>query len=104
MIVHDDETLDQALQMIESLGTVRYSDHYAYVVVTTPGSLEKLCRSALERGDIAIVVPREQEHEMEEHAKVLLRVQKVRTEEEKRKIKEWVREHPKQVEKFKTKL
>jgi len=104
MIVHDESTLDEALQMLESQGPVCYSDQYALVTVTTPETLEMLCRRAFDRNDIAIVAPRGKEHEMEVHSRVLPRIRKERAEEEKRRIKEWVREHPDEVAKFERKM
>ena len=104
MIVHDEETLEEALQMVGTEGSVRYSDQYAFVIVTAPETLEMLCRRAFDHNDIAIVVPRGQEHEMEVHSTELPKVRRWRAEEEKRKIKEWVREHPEQVEKFERRL
>ena len=104
MIVHDESTLDEALQMLESQGPVCYSDQYAFVIVTTPETLEMLCRRAFDRNDIVIVAPRGQEQEMEHHATELPRIRKRRAEEEKRKIKVWVREHPGEVAKFERKM
>jgi len=95
MIVHDDETLEEALQMLASSPEgVRYSDQYAYVIVTTPETLELQCRRALGRNDIAVVVPRGQEREMEVHARELPRVKEKRAREEKKRFKEWMKEHP----------
>ena len=95
MVVKDESTLEEALQMLESSSEgVRYSDAYSYIVITTPETLELQCRRALARNSIAIVVPRGREHEMESHAQELPRVRKQRAEEEKGKIKGWVKEHP----------
>jgi len=95
MIVHNDETLEEALQMLASSSEgVRYSDQYAYIIITTPETLELQCRRALVRDDIAVVVPRGQERGMEDHARELPRVKERRAREEKRKFKEWMREHP----------
>ena len=104
MIVHNEETLNQALQMLESQGSVRYSDEFAYVIITTPGTLEMQCRRAFERNSIAIVVPLGQERIMEAHSEVLKAVRKRRVEEEKKRMQKWVREHPEEVEKYKGKL
>ena len=101
MIVHNEETLVEALQMIESQGAVRYSDEYAYIIITTPETLELQCRRALARNSIAIVVPRGHESEMEDHTTNLRVIKKRRAMEEKKMIKEWVREHPEVVAKFK---
>ena len=94
MIVKDEESIEQALQMLAAEGTVRYSDQYSYIIITTPETLEYQCQRALARDDIAIVVPRGRESEMEDHTQALTRVKKQRAEEEKKKIREWVKEHP----------
>jgi len=95
MIVHDVESIEQALQMLAaSPEGVRYSDQYSYIIITTPETLEYQCLSALARDDIAIVVSRGHESEMEGHTAALTRIKRQRVREEKRKIKEWIREHP----------
>ena len=92
MIVNDEETIEEALQMIQAEGQVRYSDKYVYVIITTPETLEYQCRKALERGDIAIVHPLGTEGE--NCTQALAKVKKQRAAEEKKRIREWVREHP----------
>jgi len=104
VIVHDESTLNEALQVLESQGPVRYSDQYAYVIVTTPETLEMLSRRAFDRNDVVVVAPRGQESGMEDQAKVRVTIRKQRAEEEKRKIREWVKEHPEQVEKFERRM
>jgi len=92
MIVNDEETLEEALQMIQAEGKVRYIDQFSYIIITTPETLEYQCQHALERGDIAVVHPLGAEGES--YTLALARVKKQRAGEEKRKIREWVREHP----------
>ena len=100
MIVHDESTLQEALQLLESRGLVRYSDEYAYIIITTPGTLELLCRRAFNRNDIAIVVPRGEEQTMEDHSRERPGVRRRRARDEKKAIRAWVREHPEQVQKI----
>ena len=105
MIVHDESTVEEALQMLAaSPEGVRYSDQFAYIIITTPGTLEGQCSRALARNDIAIVAPHGRESEMENYNRELPKVRKWRAKEEKRKIKEWVEEHPVQVGKIERKL
>ena len=104
MIVKDEETLEGALQLLGSEGPVRYNDQYAYIIITTPETLELQCRRALARNDIAVVVSRGREQEMEEYSPNLRRIRKERAEEEKKKIKEWAEEHPKAVERVKERM
>ena len=94
MVVRNEETLEEALQMIRASGPVRYSDRYVYIIVTHSETLEDLCRKALARDDIAIVVPHGREREMENYTQALTRVKRQRVAEEKRRIREWVKEHP----------
>ena len=93
MIVHNEDTLQQALTLVEQ-SPVRYSDQYAYVVVSSLNSLEKLCRSALGRKDVAVVVPVGQESSMEEHVRVKLRILDQRKRQELKDVKKWIAEHP----------
>jgi len=104
MIVKDGETLEEALQMLGAEGSVRYSDEYAYVILTSPDVLEDFCTRALRRNDIAIVVPHGHEGEMEDYSRNVRRIREQRAEEEKRKIKEWVKEHPEAVARVERKL
>ena len=103
MIIKDEETLERALQMIHAEGVVRYSDEHAYVIISTPETLEHQARKALARNSIAIIAPRGQEHEMEDYSTHVRVIRRERVEEEKKNIKEWVREHPEVVEQFEKK-
>lgn len=104
VVVHDEETLEKALHMLRTEGSVRYSDEYAYVIVTNPESLEALCGRALKRESIAIVVPRGRESEMENFFTELSKVRRERAREEKRKIREFMAEHPKVVKRIEERL
>ena len=95
MIVHNEETLEEALQMLSaSPSGVRYSDQFAYVTYSRPLQLEGSLRSALGRGDIAIVVPAGQEASMEDHARELPRIQERRKRQDLRDVRAWISEHP----------
>jgi len=105
MIVKDEESIEEALQiMTASPGGVRYSDEYSYITIKTPGTLELQCRRALARNSIAIVVTKGLEREMEDHGYYLRIVRKQRAEDEKKAIKEWVRDNPRAVEILSEKL
>ena len=92
MIVHDEETLEAALAMLAASGVVRYSDEFSYRTITSPEQLEHLCLAALEEGDVAVVAS--DIAQMEEHGATLRLVKKRRAQEERRKIREWVKQHP----------
>jgi len=98
MVVHDEATLVEALSRLDE-GPLRYSDTYAYVVISDPSTLERLVHSAFSRDDIAIVAAVGHELSMEEHAKELTRVRKQRREREKLGTQEFFREHPEAVDK-----
>lgn len=104
MIIHNEESIEAALQMLDAEGSVRYSDEYAYIIINQPHVLEDFSSRALRRNDIAIVVPYGRESEMEDYATNVRRIRKQRAEEERRKIKEWVKEHPEAVEKVERKM
>jgi len=103
MVVYDEESMEEALLILAaSPEGVRYSDEFLSISVTKPETLEHQCQRALARNSVAIVyLPG---HEVENHAVVLRRVRAQRAEEEKRKIREWVREHPEQVKKYMKRL
>ena len=98
MIVHDEESLNEALLLAES-GPVRYSDCFAYVIITSVNTLEARCRVALRRGDIVVVVPQGMESEMEDYPSALRRIKERRRRQEQKDIREFFREHPEKVEK-----
>lgn len=105
MIVHNEETLEEALQMLAASSSgIRYSDEYAYIIINQPEVLEDFCGRALRRNDIAVVVPYGRESEMEDYSRNVHRIRKQRAEEEKENIKKWVREHPEAVAKFEKRL
>jgi len=93
LIIHNEDTLQQALTLVEQ-GPIRYSDQFAFVVVSSPGTLENLSRNALGRNDIAIVVPLGQEALMEEHARERPRVLAQRKRQELKDVRRWISEHP----------
>jgi len=99
MVVHDEETLSEALLLLDS-GPVRYSDEYVYTVFSNRDAFESRVLSAFTRGSIAIVVPLGKETEMEVHATALLRVKDRRKREELKAIREYFREHPERVQKI----
>lgn len=98
MIVHDEESLNEALLLAES-GPVRYVDCYAYIIITSADTLEARCRVALRRGDIVVVTPQGMEAEMESYPSALRRIRERRRRQERKDIREFFREHPEKVEK-----
>jgi len=97
MVIHDDGTLEEALLLVDS-GPVRYSDQYAYIIVTNRDTLEGRARTTLECGDVAVVVPVGMESEMENHDVALKRVKVQRKRREQRAARAYFREHPELLE------
>ena len=93
MVVKDEDTLQQALVLVD-LSPVRYSDENSFRTVTSTDVLERLCSDALGRGSIAIVAPVEAQEHMESFSWELRRVRKERREDEKRKVRAWVASNP----------
>ena len=93
MIVHDEDTLQQALSLVEQ-GPVRYSDQHAFVIFSEPGQLEYSARRALERSDIAVVVPVGQERAMEVHAIERPKILARRKRQELKDVRAWIAAHP----------
>lgn len=100
MVIHDENTLEEGIVMVQQ-SPIRYSDEFSYRTVTTVDLLRSLASPALERGDIAIVVPLGQESSMEEHAPTRRAFREQRREQEKLSTRRWVAEHP-EVKKAKT--
>lgn len=99
MVVHDEDTLSQALSLLEQHGSVRYSDEYAWTLFSNRGTLERYLRQALERDSIAVVVPEGEEAEnfYVERTRVLA----ARRRESKENMQRWFREHPDFAEAYK---
>jgi hypothetical protein len=97
VVIHDEQTLEEALLLVDR-GPVRYSDRYVYVVVTNRDTLERRARSALGRDDIVVVVPVGMESEMESHDAALRRVKAQRKRQEQKEVREFLRAHPKLLE------
>jgi hypothetical protein len=93
LIVHDNRTLDAALELATH-GPVRYSDKNSYRVVDTPEHLEKLALETLNRGDIAIVVLQGGERFMEDHDMELFRVKRKRRTQELKDMRSYMSAHP----------
>ena len=100
MIIHDEESLEEALLLVEQ-GPIRYSDEYAYIIVNSPETLKYNVMRAFGRNDIAIVAPVGDESLMEVHHAERLKVMARRRVEEKKGVQEYFREHPERVEKIK---
>jgi len=92
MIVYDDETLENALKMLETGGVVKYDDEFSFRTITSLEQLERLCSDALKRGDVAIVA--RSVNEMEERGAALRDVRRLLALEERRRVKEWLKQHP----------
>jgi len=98
MIVKDDKTLEEALSVLEqNPGGVRYIDRYSWTIVNSPEVLRRKCSDALERGEIAIVSILGRDWENYDLA--LRKVKRERAQEEKKRISEWAKMHPEEVEK-----
>ena len=93
MIIQDEGSLEEALQLVE-MGPVRYSDRYSWTVMSSSGTLEKQATAALNRGEIAIVAPVGQEKTMEEYDPTVRKVLAQRKREEMKKVRAWVAQHP----------
>jgi hypothetical protein len=89
MIVRDEETLEQALSLIDQSGEVRYSDEYNYIVLSSRGTLGRYLCAALGRESIAVVVPSGEESSMENFYTELARVKEARRVDAKRNMQQW---------------
>ena len=92
MIVHDEESLGSALAVLEASGVVKYVDEFQFRTITSPEQLESLCLAALERDDVAVVASNIVQLENYDAAKRLVRKQ--RAQEERRRIRAWVKQYP----------
>jgi len=98
MVVYDSESLEKALQLLKSAGTVRYSNRYMFLLVSDMQKLFTLCNAALKKGEVSIVVARGHEREMEDYEPSLRAIKKARKIEEQKRMRKWVREHPEEIE------
>ena len=93
MVIKNDDTLSQALVLV-GLTPVRYSDERRYSIITSPEELEQLGREALNRGSIAIVVPKGQEGHMESFTWELKMAKREAYQNERKQVRDWVRSNP----------
>lgn len=93
MIIHNEGTLEEAVALVRQ-EPVRYSDYYAYRIVSSEELLRNLSLQALSRGDVAVVVLVGQEGSMEGHPAALKRIKAQRRETETQAVRAWVRAHP----------
>ena len=102
IIVKDEDTIEQAVSLIDAEGTVHYSDHYMFRTLSSPEKLRVLCVEALSRGEIALVAPSDEDlpdwTETFKKVKVTLRV------EARERAEEWIRTHPDEVQALRRKL
>jgi len=98
MVIKDDNTLLQALALVE-LTPVWYSDQYRSALVTDSERLETLARGALNRGSIAIVTVKGQEEHMESFSWELKMAKRERAQKELQQVRAWVRANPERVAK-----
>lgn len=92
IIVKDDETIDEALALLEQHGTVQYSDHWEYRTLTSPSVLSAKCHEAISRDEIALVAPRDEE--MPVYDAVWPQVKREVALERTRRARAWIRAHP----------
>ena len=93
MIVHDLETLEEGRTMVER-GPVKYVDKHLYISITKPATFEKLAKEALDRGEIAVVVPLDELSTLEDYDQAFAAVKAARKKAEKQMVRRWVAEHP----------
>jgi len=91
LVVYDEETLQQAMTFDLP---VRFSDRYVFVVFASAGVLERNLRRALDREEIAIVVPHGQEHTAENFTVEFRKFKERKRREEIEGTKTFLREHP----------
>lgn len=103
MVVKDEDTLHQALSLVERF-PVRYSDEHEYAVITSSEVLERLCRGAFARNSVAIVVPTGEEDHMESFPWELKVARQERRYDEQRRVREWMRTHPEALKRFKRRV
>ena len=91
MVVYDEETLQQAMTFDLP---VRFIDRYVFIDFASAAMLEHNIRRALNRGEIAIVVPLEQEHTAENFTVEFRKFKERRRQEEIEGTRAYLREHP----------
>lgn len=102
IIVKDEDTIEQAVVLVDAEGTVHYSDHYMFRTISSPEKLRVLCNEALSQGEIALVAPLGEDlpdwKETFKKVKVALRA------EAEERAQEWIRTHPDEVEALRRQL
>jgi hypothetical protein len=99
IIVKNEDTLEQAVELLQKLDVVRYSDCYSYRKVSQPDSLKTLCTEALKRNEIALVAAVDEELPVYQRVWADVRVQ-IREERKRhdKEIRAWVRTHKAEVQ------
>ena len=105
IVVKDDNSLSDALDLLSSKGQVRYSDRYEFRTIDNSAALTNKCREALGREEIAIVAPVEES--MPEYRVLAKQVDVERREAKKaeeKKARQWIHEHPEGIAAMRKKL
>jgi hypothetical protein len=99
IIVKNEDTLEQAVELLQKLDVVRYSDCYSYRKVAQPDLLKTLCTEALGRSEIALVAAVDEELPVYQRVWADVRVQ-IREERKRhdKEIRAWVRTHKAEVQ------
>lgn len=95
IIVKDDDTLDEALALLEQHGTVHYSDHFEYRTLSSPATLSAKCHEAIGRDEIALVAPLGEE--LPVYDALWPQVRSEIAAKRKRLAREWIRAHPQEM-------
>lgn len=102
MVVMDEATLNDALALLSSHGRLRVVDEFKNVIVSDSRLLESYARSAWSRNSILIVAP--EGESIEDFYPTLVRVRRQRVEDVKRRMREWLRNHPEFTSTFREEL
>lgn len=104
ILVHDDETLEQAIELAAA-EPVHYSDRYSFRTVESTEALKLLVNEAFERGEIVLVGKLGEELPDYKTTWGAYRIQeRERRKQEDKETRRWMREHPREIKDIKRRL
>lgn len=95
VVIKDEPSVEEAVQLLEQHGAVRYSDRYSYRTFRSPDTLRAVCLMSLERGEGAMISCLDED--TPSYETVWLSVKKEIVERKKRDAREWIQKHPEEV-------
>jgi len=102
IVIKDENSIDEALVLLEQEGAVRYSDRYEFRTIRSPKVLRVKCAGVLESSEGALIGSLCEE--LPSYDSVWPKVKAELAEARKKEAREWIKAHPEEAQQMKKRM